>query len=96
MRWIWDDNKNRANKRKHGLGFDTARLVFDDPMMAHRLDVDSVEERWLTIGAIGGLVLVVAHTWPKPEAESGIEVGRIISARKATVRERRVYEEENF
>ena len=38
MRWEWDENKNHANRRKHGLGFETARLVFDDPLMAHHRD----------------------------------------------------------
>ena len=88
--------KNRANRRKHGLGFETARLVFDDPLMAHRPDPNPVEERWRTIGMIGGVVVIVAHTWPQAQDETGVETGRIISARKATARERRTYEEGNF
>lgn len=96
MRWTWDGNKNRINKRKHRLSFETARLVFDDPLALHRLDLDSDEERWHTIGMIGGVVVVVAHTWPEPQPGSHVEVGRIISARKATAHERRVYEEGDF
>ena len=96
MRWTWDKNKNRINKQKHGLSFETAQFVFDDPLMAHRPDPHTDEERWHTIGMIGGLVVIVAHTWPKPELETGVEVGRIISARKATAHERRAYEEGDF
>ncbi len=91
LRWTWDDNKNRVNKQKHGLGFETARLVFDDPLMAQRPDPNPDEDRWHTIGMIGGVI--VAHTWPKPEHGTSLEAGRIISARKATAHERRAYEE---
>ena len=96
MRWTWDENKNRDNKRKHGLSFETAILVFDDPLMAHRPDQNSNEERWHTIGLIEGVVVIVAHTWPEPQGETSVETGRIISARKATARERRAYEEGDF
>lgn len=96
MRWTWDENKNRRNQQKHGLSFETAQLVFDDPLMAHLPDPHGDEERWHTIGMIGTGIVVVAHTWPKPEPETGVEVGRIISARKATAHERRAYEEGNF
>ena len=96
MRWIWDENKNRINKQKHGLGFETAQLVFDDPLMAHRPNPQADEARWHTIGMIGNVVVIVAHTWPKPEPGTDVEVGRIISARKATAHERRAYEEGDF
>ena len=90
------ENKNRTNRRKHGLGFETASLVFEDPLMAHRPDPNPDEERWHTIGMIGDVVVIVAHTWPEPHGGTGVETGRIISARKATARERRVYEEGEF
>ena len=96
MRWAWDDNKNRINRRKHRLSFETAQLVFDDPLAAHRPDADSDEERWHTIGMISGVVVVVAHTWPELQPGSHVEVGRIISARKATTHERRAHEEGGF
>ncbi len=96
MRWIWDENKNRVNKRKNGLSFETAILVFDDPLMAHRPDLNSNEERWHTIGQIENVVVIVAHTWPEPQSGTGVETSRIISARKATARERRTYEEGDF
>lgn len=94
--WIWDENKNRTNKRKHGLGFETARLVFEDPLMIQLPDPDLGADRWHTVGMIRNVIVVVAHTWPKFQPETGMEVGRIISARKATVHERRAYEEEGF
>jgi uncharacterized DUF497 family protein len=96
VRWTWDTNKDRANKRKHGLSFATARLVFDDPLAISRLDPTSAEERWQTIGFIDQLVVVVVHTWPDAHSRNGEEVGRIISARKATRHERKAYEEGHF
>ena len=93
MEWIWDHDKDRANKSKHGLGFETARLVFDDPLAATRRDPYPIEERSQTIWEVGNVVLIVAHTWPEAETETGDQVGRIISARKATAQERKIYEQ---
>ena len=92
MRWTWDPNKNQVNKRVHGLGFETAQLVFDDPLAASLPDPDPREQRWHTIGLIGNVVVLVVHTWPMPDPAAREEVGRIISARKATSHERRAYE----
>ena len=64
LRWIWDAEKNRRNKRTHGLSFETAVLVFDDPLAASQPDPSPDEERWQTIGMIGGVVVFVVHTWP--------------------------------
>ena len=90
MRVEWDERKNRQNLAKHGINFETAMLVFDDP---HALsDVDRVlgdEERWQTVGVIGVLVVFVAHTWWD---EDGEDVIRLISARRATSAERKAYE----
>ena len=93
MRFEWDTNKDRTNQAKHGVSFDTAQLVFDDP---HHLSVQDRdvgrEERWQTVGLVGGVVvLLVAHTYRGDEG--GVEVVRIISARKATSHERRRYEQ---
>ena len=90
----WDPNKNRSNRLKHKVSFEVAALVFDDPLHLSRLDriVDG-EERWLTMGMVGGvLLLVVAHTWGDADGEMSI---RIISARKADGSERKRYEEES-
>lgn len=96
MHWTWNPDKHRANRRTHGLGFDTASLVFDDPLAATRPDPHPNEERWQTIGLIAEVVVLVVHTWPEQDPESGEEVGRIISARKATSHERKAYEEGGF
>ena len=96
MYWTWDENKNCINKRKHGIGFETAQFVFGDPLMVQRQDPNSEDERWHTIGMISSVVVIVAHTWPGSEHETGLEVGRIFSARKATAHERRAYEEGDF
>lgn len=92
MLFEWDEDKNRRNRSKHGLSFETACLVFDDPQQLNLQDrhVDG-EERWQTIGRIGDvLVVLVAHTWCEPDGEP---VVRIISARKATRLERVKYEQ---
>lgn len=92
MRFVWDKEKSRRNLAKHKVSFETAKLVFDDPRAVSRLDrVEDEEERWQTVGLAGGIVvLLVAHTYRE---ESGEEVVRIISARKATAHERTIYEQ---
>jgi uncharacterized protein len=95
VRWTWDPDKAAANRAKHGLSFETAVLVFDDPLHASKPDPHPDGDRWHTIGLVGSVLLLVIHTWPE-EAEAGEPVGRIISARKATARERRAYEEGDF
>jgi hypothetical protein len=90
----WDPKKDAANIRKHGISFAQAAHVFNDPLAVTRLDrVEGSELRWHTIGEFEGtLLLLVVHTL---EGEQPIELIRIISARRATPRERRRYEEEN-
>ena len=95
MRWTWDPDKSAANRSKHGLSFETAVLVFDDPLHASKPDPHPDGQRWRTVGFVGPVLLLVVHTWPE-ETEEGDPVGRIISARKATARERKAYEEGNF
>jgi len=95
LRWVWDAEKNAINKRKHGLSFETASLVFDDPLATSRRDEYTREERWQTIGMISHALVLVVHTALEID-DTGAEIGRIISARKATAHERRVYEEEDF
>ena len=91
MRFEWDENKNRGNLAKHKVSFETASLVFDDPQALSVQDrVVEGEERWQTLGMISGIVVIVAHVY---RDEVGAEVIRLISARKATARERRAYAE---
>jgi uncharacterized DUF497 family protein len=83
----WDPAKAKANRRKHGIDFaDAATILFDD--LAATVPDDSAEDdRYVTIGSDAlGRVLVVVFAW----AEGVI---RLISARKATKKERRQYEE---
>jgi hypothetical protein len=90
MEFEWDPRKDAANQRKHKVGFREATTVFGDPLATTFLDPEHSisERRYLTIGSsLTGRLLVVAHT------ERGGAI-RIISARPATPRERRFYEEE--
>ena len=92
MEFVWDERKNQINQRKHGVSFETAALVFDDPYHLTRQDREvEGEPRWQTIGIVNGVhVLLVAHTVNEDE-----EVIRIFSARKATRRERSIYAQSN-
>jgi uncharacterized protein (DUF4415 family) len=64
VEFTWDERKNRVNKRKHRISFDTAISVFNDPFHVSRQDREvENEERWQTIGMVRGVrVLLVAHT----------------------------------
>ncbi len=89
----WDEAKNKDNLLKHGISFEAAQLVFDDPLHISRQDrIENGEERWQTLGFADGVVLLlVAHTWRDTETEA--EHIRIVSARRATKLERKVYEQ---
>jgi len=93
MEFEWDQQKNQANYAKHKINFELASKVFDDPLAAFSFDrVVDGEERWLAVGKVLQMyVLVVVHTY-RDHMEQ--EVIRIISARRATSHERRLYEEE--
>jgi uncharacterized DUF497 family protein len=96
IRFEWDPRKSDANLRKHGIDFEDAKRVFYDPLRTTGIEGnDHGETRWRTTGEIGGLVVVVvSHTLHETlESEEEVEIVRIISARKATRRERRRYEE---
>ncbi|MGA2318018.1 MAG: BrnT family toxin [Thermodesulfobacteriota bacterium] len=84
----WDTKKAAANIRNHGIEFSHAATVLDDPMAVTIEDTRHGEQRFVTIGAdILGKVLVVVYAY------SGEEEIRLISARKATPKEGRVYEQ---
>jgi uncharacterized DUF497 family protein len=87
----WDPSKAVRNVAKHKVSFDEAATVFGDPLSLTYGDPDHSddEDRWITIGSsVRGRVLIVSHT------NRGDRI-RIISARKATPRERKAYEEES-
>jgi uncharacterized DUF497 family protein len=91
LSFIWDPAKAAANLRKHGVSFPEATTAFDDPHSLTVRDPDhsNSEDRLVLLGtATHGRLLVVAHT------ERGDAI-RIISARKAARRERKIYEEES-
>jgi uncharacterized DUF497 family protein len=86
----WDPVKSRLNARKHGVHFADSVAVLEDEWALTMRDLSSVEEeRWVTLGMDAlGRVIILVYTW------RGDRV-RMISARKATARERRRYEEEH-
>lgn len=89
IRFEWNSAKARSNLRKHGISFEEARSVFYDEFAVQFDDADNSEEedRFLMLGLSNELrVIIVCHC----ERESG-EVIRIISARKATKKERKFY-----
>jgi uncharacterized protein len=86
VEFTWHAHKNRLNQRKHGITFATAMRVFDDPFHVTTQDREVEDEpRWQTIGMVGQNVLLVAYAVDEGDAV------RIISARKATRAERRIY-----
>lgn len=96
MRFEWNEEKHRRNRAKHKLSFEVAQRVFDDPWVVRFPErIVEGEQRWLAIGMVprttgGFALLVVAHA---TREEGGEEVIRIISARRASSGEKRVYEE---
>ncbi len=90
----WDDAKDEANYRKHGIRFGDAAWVFDDPLAVSVPDrIENGEQRWQTVGLAGGcLLLLVAHTVHLEVNGVEAEVIRIISARRADRNERKHYE----
>ena len=92
MRFEWDPEKNQTNPTKHnGLDFETAARVFDDPnvVLMHDRIIEG-EQRWHAIGAVSAALLLVVHVYREDDG-NGEEIIRIISAREANQRERRIY-----
>ena len=87
-RFVWDENKNRQNIKKHGLDFADAEKMFRGMVLVWpNVREDYGENRWTGIGKIRGRIAVVAFT------DRGPETIRIISLRKANRRESKKYEE---
>ena len=90
MRFEWEETKAATNHAKHGVSFSEAATVFGDSLSWTYPDNDhsELEQRWITIGkSEAGRTLVVAHT------DDGEGTIRIISARRATRKESKFYEE---
>ena len=92
MRFEWDQNKNFSNQQKHGISFDEAIEIFNDPLHVSILDekYSYFEERWITVGTTKRIsIIVVVNLFFNDDGE---EVIRVISAREATRNERKKYE----
>lgn len=88
----WDVRKARTNLKKHQVSFEEAKTVFNDPLLlTYPDDLHSeTEERYLSIGySHQRRLLLVVHT--EQEIGNGVLI-RIISSRKATILERKTYE----
>ena len=89
MHWIWDSEKDRINPSKHGISFTVAQIVFNDFNIITEEDDFPHEQRWRSTGRVSQAIITVIHTWPDRIGN----IGLIISARKASRRERRLYED---
>ena len=90
----WDPKKAKRNNQKHNITFELAATVFRDPRMLTIFDEEhsEFEERWVTLGlARNGILVLVVHTFDEVD-ENNITI-RIISARKATKKEKNQYQE---
>jgi uncharacterized DUF497 family protein len=88
LEFQWDTKKNVLNRKKHGIWFEEAQTVFDDPLGRLFMDESSHEERYVLMGAsFSSQVLVVIHCYKNEDS-----VARIVSAHRATKQERSFYE----
>ena len=90
LHFIWDEDKNKTNQKKHGISFDEAKTVFFDENAVEFQDPDhsKEEDRFILLGFSFKLrMLVVCYCYREKDT-----VIRIISARKATNKERLNYE----
>jgi len=89
LEFIWDDNKNISNQKKHGISFEEAKSVFSDELARLVPDPEHSkgEERFILMGISKKFrVLTICH------CEIDSDTIRIISARKADKKERKQYE----
>ena len=89
IRFEWDENKNSSNIKKHGISFEEAKTVFYDENARLISDPDHSieEERFIILGMSLNLkILIVVHTYKEKDEQI-----RIISARKATKNESKIY-----
>jgi uncharacterized DUF497 family protein len=88
MEFEWDETKRLSNLRKHGIDFIDVPIIFDGDIVTFEDDrLNYGEQRFVTLGLLQGLVMTVVHT----EREEYI---RIISVRKATKYEQKIYFEQ--
>ena len=85
----WDEEKNKLNQKLHGIAFEDAKFVFNDPFKVVLPDLyHGEEERWLAIGIVNRVLFVVF-------TERGESIIRIISARVGTTAEEKLYNDYN-
>lgn len=72
----WDEKKNKTNEEKHGISFEDARKVFDDPNRIQYINAKEAEKRFITVGKVIKFIVAVVYT-------VRLGVLRIISARQA-------------
>ena len=87
LRFEWDDNKNQTNIQKHGISFEEASSVFydDDAIVISDESHSDSEERFVLIGfSFKARIIVVCHCYRQEDS-----IIRIISARKASIKERK-------
>ncbi len=92
MKFEWDPIKEEINIHKHGITFEQASYVFADPYALNKYDEEHSEEedRWLLLGkSTNEVILVIVHTF---KDQDGLELVRIISARKASKNESKEYQ----
>ena len=92
LEFAWDPEKARSNAERHGVSFEEAATTWLDPLAIERSDVVHAkdEERWLRIGtSLRGALLVV---WSTERDDQQRQVIRIIGARRASRKERELYE----
>ena len=93
MNFEWDEAKARSNLAKHGVAFEVGERVWDDPTHLLLFDrYEDGEERWQAIGLVKGvMILTVVHTY---RGEDDLVV-RIVGVRRATLKERKLYDAQN-
>ncbi len=92
MKFEWDTTKESINIQKHGVNFEEASYVFSDIYALSRYDDEhsDKEDRWVLLGkSLNKTLLLVVHTF---RDKNGVEFTRIISARKATKKEKQSYQ----
>ena len=92
IQFEWDENKNETNKKKHKISFEEAKTVFydEDALVIDDPDHSQDEDRFIILGfSAAANILIVSHCYRGED-----EIIRIISARKATNREAKQYNDQ--
>ncbi|HXT21146.1 MAG TPA: BrnT family toxin [Thermoanaerobaculia bacterium] len=92
LAFSWDSAKAESNAREHGITFEEAATTWLDPLAIERFDEEhsALEDRWLRIGTSLRAALLVV--WSRDREAEGLTLIRIIGARRATRKERELYE----